>query len=718
MNRVSLSLALSLVTTAFATAGVLDYVDPRIGTGDHGHVFFGASVPYGMVQLGPTSVMQGWDWTSGYHDSDSTVLGFSHTHLSGTGVGDLYDITLMPVTGDVIYERGDASKPGSGPWSYSRRSSEKCLPGYYETYLPRYDIGVQLTATKRAGFHKYLFLASDSAGIIIDLANGGNFDRPQEVEIKVLGKNKVGGYRNSTGWANAQRVYFVAEFSEPFDSLTLHGEGNRYGRLHFPKSSSPKEILVKVGISGVSVDGAQNNLSTEIPDWDFEKVRTAASDQWERELSRIAITTDHNSEKRKFYTSLYHTMISPATFNDVDGAFRGADGKCHPGSGYDNYTVLSLWDTYRAAMPLMSIIDPHRYGQLVQSMLDIHDQQGRLPVWHLWGCETDCMVGNPGAIAVADAVTKRTPGVDYERALKACIETQNDTIRGLNFRKQYGFIPCDFVNEGIAKSMEYDIADAAIANAAASLGKAQIAQDFTTRSHSYRNYWDGNIRFLRGRMSDDSWRTPFDPHHSTHNQDDYCEGTAWQYLWLVPHDIQGMAKLMGGTKPTLERLDSLFMASTELNGDPSPDISGLIGQYAHGNEPSHHVAYLYSMLGKPEKTEALVTDIMDNLYHDGPAGLCGNEDAGQMSAWYILSSLGFYPVEPASGKYQIGTPRYEKAVVEIPGGVLTILAPNASKGWHHVKKVKLNGKTYKKSYLLHSDLMTPGTVIEFELSAN
>ncbi len=696
------------------TQNYTDYVDTKIGSGGHGHVFVGASVPFGMVQLGPTSVPQTWDWCSGYHDSDSTIIGFSHTHLEGTGIGDLFDVTVMPVIGDVVYARGEVEKEKSGLWSYGDRSKEISRPGYYSIPLTRYGINAELTATNRVGLHRYTFPKSDSAAIVFDLQNGGCWDKAVETSIKAEGNNRLVGYRYSEGWAKDQKVYFVAEFSKPFTSFELKGENNMYGRVNFTTDSA-EQVLVKVALSPVSIEGAKANMNAELPDFDFEKVKNASNEAWNKELGRIEIKTDDADARSKFYTSLYHTMIVPATFSDVDGQYRGADGKVYK-SDVPNYTIFSLWDTYRAQMPLLSIYQTERNVDMINSMVDIAEKQGRLPVWHLWGNETDCMVGNPGIIPVADAIVKNIEGIDREKAYKAILATAADTARGGHFRDEYGFIPSDKMFESIAFDMEYAIADAAVAAAAKAMGDNANAEKYLKRSQSFRNYLDKQTGFARGKLSDGSWRTPFDPNSTTHRQDDYCEGNAWQYTWLAPHDLNALIEFFGSKENTIAKLDTLFSTSSELTGgDVSPDISGLIGQYAHGNEPSHHIIYFYTMLGQNDKASDLIRKVNSEFYTTKPDGLAGNEDAGQMSAWYILSNLGFYQVEPASGVYWFGTPMFEEASIKVPGGKFTVKAPNVSDSNRYIRGVKLNGKPYDKMFITHSDIIKGGT-LEFEMA--
>ena len=695
------------------TDGYNRYVDVKIGSGGHGHVFVGASVPFGMVQLGPTSIPQSWDWCSGYHDSDSTVIGFSHTHLEGTGIGDLFDVTVMPVVGDVTYARGNGEDSLSGLWSYGERSSEVAVPGYYSVPLTRYRVLAEMTATNRVGLHRYTFPASEESAIVFDLQNGGAWDRATETRMTAEGDNRIVGYRYSKGWASNQKVYFVAEFSKPFDSFELQGSDSLFGRASF-KTTEGEQVLLKVALSPVSVDGARANLAAELAGWDFEAVRDAAAGAWNAELGRIRATAGDEETLKKFYTALYHTMIVPATFSDVDGKYRGADGQVHQ-DAQPQYTILSLWDTYRAEMPLLSLFQRERSGEIVNSMLNICDQQGRLPVWHLWGNETDCMVGNPGIIAVADAIVKEQPGVDRDRAYKTLLVTAADTARGGALRQKYGYIPCDRMLEGIAFDMEYAIADGAIARAAEALGDTAAVRRFTERSHSYRHYFDPETGFVRGRMADGSWRTPFDPNSTTHRQDDYCEGNAWQYTWLVPQDLAGLEQCFGSRQKTLERLDLLFTTSSELTGDDvSPDISGLIGQYAHGNEPVHHVIYFYTMLGRGDRAAERVRQVLNDYYTTGVDGLAGNEDAGQMSAWYVLSAMGFYQPEPASGRFWFGSPVLDEAEMAVPGGKFTVKALNNSKENMYIQSVRFRGKDYAPSYILYKDIMEGG-VLEFTM---
>jgi predicted alpha-1,2-mannosidase len=662
----------------------VEMVDPKIGSGDHGHVFVGANVPFGMVMLGPTSFPQSWDWCSGYHDTDSTLIGFSHTHLSGTGIGDLFDVTILPVT--------------SAPKAYTRegltlqalRSTEQVRPGYYAVDIDN-GVKAQMSATARVGISRYTYPDSVTRPmLVINLEDGGCWDAVTESSLHRDSAGRLLGLRRSKGWANDQYVYFAIEFSRA--PASVEARGKHHHLLTWADNSAP--ITVKVGISPNSEAAAVDNLQ-EITDFNLERVAAEAYSLWDDELQSITVESDNEADLRTFYTALYHSYFFPATFSDRS-------------STTPAYTIYSLWDTYRAEMPLLSITQPKRYPQMINSMLDIFDRQGRLPVWHLWGNETDCMVGNPGIIPVADAVVKHVDGVDTQRALRAMIATANDTARGGGLRQHYGYIPNDLFSEGIAYDMEYAIADGAIANAARTMGRTDVADEFTRRSHSWRNYFDASTGFVRGKMADGSWRTPFDPNFASHRVNDYCEGNAWQYTWLAPQDVDGIIAAHGSREAAIAALDSLFTTDAVISGeDASPDISGLIGQYAHGNEPVHHVIYLYTMLGAPDHAADRVRQTLNELYFDAPAGLSGNEDAGQMSAWYVLSSLGFYQPEPAGGRYWFGWPKWRSASVKVPGGEMRITKDGDGA---HISSVELNGTPLNRLYITHDELMAGGTL--------
>lgn len=701
------------------------YVDPYIGTGDHGHVFMGANVPFGLVQLGPTNFSTGWDWCSGYHYSDSTIIGFGHMHLSGTGIGDLGDISLMPATGDVILKRGNLQDKESGLYSLFRRETEKVKPGYYAVHLDRFDIDVELTATKRVGFHKYSFPKSDDAKVIIDLQHGIGWDTPVEGYLVQENDTVVSGYRFSKGWANDQKIFFTAVFSKPMkkfvvsDTTTVQ-DGNTiktrraYGQALFDTQQG-EDIYIKVALSPVSIENAKLNMFAELQGWDFEQTIENADRAWNEELNKVIIETTDNKIKRTFYTALYHTMIAPSEFCDVNRSYRGADGKMHENGTYLNYTTFSLWDTYRAAHPLMTIIHPEKMTDVINTMLGIYQQQGKLPVWHLVGCETDCMVGNPGISVVADATLKGVIGFDKELAFEAMKNSAMLDERGLKYFKEYGYIPYDKENEGLAKCMEYAIADWSIAQVAKEMNKTEDYDYFLKRSKAYTHYFDKETGFMRGLSSDGKFRTPFNAFESVHRENDYTEGNAWQYTWLVPHDVQGLVDLFGSKEKFIQKLDSLFIVEGSLGEHASPDISGLIGQYAHGNEPSHHVVYLYPYVGQPWKTAEKVREVLSVMYNDQSAGLSGNEDVGQMSAWYILSALGFYQVEPAGGKYIFGSPVIDGATIKVKDGkTFTIKVNNNSADNKYIQSTTLNGQPYNNFYIDFKDITSGGT-LEFTM---
>ena len=726
-------LAVSAVVVAACnkTVPVEDYaafVNQKIGTGGHGHVFMGANVPFGFVQLGPTSIPQDWDWCSGYHDSDSTVIGFSHTHLSGTGIGDLFDITVMPTTGPTTPGRGSEDEPGIGAWSYADRTKEVAEPGYYSIFLRRYGITAEMTATARVGFHRYTFPASDDANLVFDLENGGCWDSVTEAGFEVEKDEQghvtaLGGYRFSRGWANNQKIFFWAEFSRPSQGFSIvENPANKnplrkplYGYYSLGDTQEGEQVLVKVALSPVSVEGAKANMAAELPGWDFEAVKADARKAWNQELSRVSVTSDDIDAKTVFYTALYHTMIAPSVFNDVDGQYRGSDDVVRQGN-FQNYTTFSLWDTYRAQMPLMTILHADRCNDITATFYHIYEEQGDLPVWHLMGCETDCMVGNPGLIAFADNIVKGfQAGLTKEQMISAMTKTATTPDRGQDVRMEYGFIPADLYDESVANDMEYAIADAALSNAAAFLGDEAVAAVYRDRSHSYCHFWDPDLHFFRGRKVDGSFTEPFDPIFSNHRVSEYTEGTAWQYLWLVPQDVDGLVELFGSREATVAKLDGLFEAPDHVEGEnASADITGLIGQYCHGNEPGHHTIYLYSMLGEPDKAADRLRQVYKEMYFNDVEGLAGNEDVGQMSAWYVLSSFGFYQVEPACPRFWFGAPNFEKVAVQVAGGTFTITAKGLSEENRYIRGVKLNGKPYDLPFIEYKDIVKGGT-LEFTM---
>lgn len=695
------------------------FVDPFIGTALHGHVFLGANVPFGAVQLGPTNITQGWDWCSGYNYADSTIMGFSHTHLSGTGIGDLGDILLMPVTGNVILERGVAGKPETGYYSLFSHNDEKAIPGYYSVYLKRYNIKAELTATERVGFHQYTFPESGDTKMIIDLQAGIGWDQPVQSFIRQVNDTTVEGYRYSKGWAADQRIYFTAIFSTPIAALNIFdssatinqqsGIGKKIKALISFKAGADKVVQVKVGISPVSTANAFENIKAEIPGWNFQEIVTKADAAWNAELKKIRVTSKDTSKLRIFYTALYHTLIAPSVFNDHNGDYLGTDKKVYPNASFTNYTTFSLWDTYRAAHPLFTLLQSDRVNDMISSMLAIYQQQGKLPIWHLMGNETNTMPGYSGVQVVADAYLKGFRGFDTSLAWQAVKTTAMGDERGLFFIKKYGYIPADSVPESVALGMEYSISDWGIAHMAKRMGKTADFGYFSERAKNYKKYYDSSIGFVRGRMTEKEWRTPFSQFESRHRKDDFSEGNAWQYTWLAPHDVQGLIKLLGGEKKFTEKLDSFFVLKNDMGKEASSDISGLIGQYAHGNEPSHHITYMYTYAGQPWKTADKVRYIMANLYTDKPDGICGNEDVGQMSAWYILSALGFYQVNPSDGVFVFGSPIVDDAVLHLGNGkTFHIIVKNNSSQNKYIKSIRLNDKNYLNTYITYRDIMAGG----------
>lgn len=695
MKTLSLLFASLVVLPSWAGDGgrPTEYVNPYCGTDGHGHVFLGAGVPFGMVQAGPTQHTRGWDWCSGYHYSDSVLIGFAHTHLSGTGVGDLGDVLLLPIGGPEQRE------------IRFRHSDETVAPGYYGVDIAEPAVHVDITATARTAIHRYRF-ATQRALLALDLGQGIGYDATTDWLITQESDRRITGYRRSSGWAKDQRVYFVVDFSEPVTVESKDGDGRAV--LSFGEA---RELTVKVALSPVDIDKAKNNMLAEQPAWDFDGVREAARTAWDDAIGRIDITTGSDDVRRTFHTAMYHLMTAPAVFCDVDGAYRGADGTV----GCDtllNYTILSLWDTYRAAHPLLTVVAPEMQRHFVNTFLNIFRRQGRLPIWHLWGNETECMVGSPGVIVLADLLLKGYVE-DEEAAFEALVASMLRDERSLGLLREYGYIPWDKEpeNETVAKALEYCIADDAVARVAERLGRTTERQYFGERSRSYARYFDTERLFMRAVGSDGTFREPFDPVMVRHRADDYTEGNAWQYTWLVPHDVHGLINLFGGEAVFCERLDSLFVVEGDLGDAASPDITGLIGQYAHGNEPGHHIAYLYNYAGRPYKTAERVRRIMREMYSPDADGLCGNEDVGQMSAWYVLSAIGLYQVEPCGGPFVIGSPIVDSATIRLPEGrSFTIIADNNGDDSIYVQSATLNGEALSRSYITFEEIMQGGTL--------
>lgn len=717
-----------LVITGFGQRqqSLADYVDPFIGTAEHGHVFLGANVPAGAMQLGPSNIIQtwdkfnGWDWCSGYNYSSKEILGFTHTHLSGTGIGDLNDILILPANGALQLERMKFNEPSSGYGSPFSHQNEICKPGYYSVYLDKYKVNAELTATERVGFHQYKYERADNAHLLVDLSFGMGWDAPTETSIEKLNDSTFVGYRFSTGWANKQRVFFALKLSKPvtkfeFYDSTAFIKGNKLkgkfvkAALYFDAIKHPL-MRVKVGLSAVSTENALGNIKAEIPGWDFEKVKNIASKKWNNALGKIEIEADKKT-KTIFYTALYHSLFAPSIFSDYNGDYLGADLKPHSNPGYTTYNLFSLWDTYRGLHPLATIIQPEKVNDYINTFLSIYKEQGKLPLWHFQGNETNTMIGYPAVPVIADAILKGFHGFDINLAYEAMKHSAMQKTDGIQFIQKLQFIPADSVEESVAKAQEYAIADWAIAQIAKKLNKPDDYNYFSKRAQLYKRYFDVSSGFMRGRLSGDNWRNPFNPFNALHRQNDYCEGNAWQYTWLVPHDVNGLIELMGGDKNFTKKLDSLISVSSVLDKNTSPDISGMIGQYAQGNEPNHHIAYLYAYAGQPWKTAEKIRQITDSFYTTNANGLCGNDDAGEMSTWYVLSALGFYPVNPVGGTYVLGSPLVNKATIHSGNKTFTIEVENSGRNNAYIQSITLNGKTYPYSFLLHKDILAGGELI-------
>ena len=721
------------------------YVNTFIGTGGHGHVFPGATTPYGMVQLSPDTRTLGWDACGGYHYTDSSIIGFSHTHLSGTGISDLGDFLFMPFTGNPKVVPGTAENPDEGYRSRFSHNSEKAEPGFYSVLLEDYEIKAELTATTRAGMHRYTFPANDKTGLIIDLAHTIYPDRNPSHEFKIISDTEIAGYKGSGGWAKEQHTWFHAKFNKPFkceffdDGEKLDDSNEAASKkllavLTFDDASG-KEVLAKVGISHVDYDGALKNLEAEITDWDFDRVRQSAHQLWSDELNQIQTKGGTEDEKAIFYTSLYHTSISPYTFSDVDGRYRGMDQKIYNSNGKTIYTVFSLWDTFRGQHPLKTITDPERDNDFINTLLTKYDQGGVLPKWELVANYTGTMIGYHSVPVIVDAYFKGIKDFDVEKAYKAMVEAAtyrsdgflwpNESVKeklmpmAKKYNEEMGFVPSDLENESVSKALEYAYNDWCIAQMAKDLGKTDDYEKFMERSKRYTEYYDEETGFMRGKNADGNWREPFDPRFSRHRQDDYTEGNAFQWSWFVPHDVPGLIELVGGEVKFAEKLDTLFNTSSELTGEEvSSDISGLIGQYAHGNEPSHHISHMYNYVGQSWKTQELTNEIMSELYFNDPNGLAGNEDCGQMSAWYVLNAMGFYSFCPGEPIYSIGRPVFDKVEINLPNGkVFTVIATNNSGKNRYIQSAKLNGETLTTAFFTHDNIVNGGT-LEFEMGAN
>lgn len=746
-------LALSLFVSPAAAAGgpqkkpLRAYVDPFIGTDDMGHTFPGATVPFGLVQLSPDtddvpySTGQGYNpsvyrYCAGYQYSDRTIVGFSHTHFSGTGHSDLGDIRLMPTVGPLQFEPGTKEKPDSGYRSRFSHDREKAEPGYYAVRLDDYGIDVELTATPRTGFHRYRFPAAAEARVILDLTSGiYNYEGKVVWSfVRVENKTLVTGCRQTSGWARTRYVFFAIEFSRPFRSYKLVNEEKQVYRgfwrkwnedENFPEQAGRRlkggfdfdmtqsgELLVKVGLSGVSTENALANLRAELPGWDFDAVRARAAELWETELARVTIDADEATQV-SFYTALYHCFLAPCVFSDANGQYRGLDQNIHRVEGFTNYTVFSLWDTYRALHPLFTLIQPERTADMVNSMLRHYEESVHriLPVWSHWANENWCMIGYHAVPVIADAYLKGVPGFDVDKAFEAVLASARyGPYDGLGDYMRLGFVPEDRNPDSASKTLEYAYDDWTIYRFAEKLGRRAEAEEFRRRALNYRNVFDRNTGFMRARNSDGAWKTPFDP-LSVANQG-FIEGNSWNYSLYVPHDVGGLKQLLGGAAKLGAWLDSLFTFELpEKYLQESEDVTktGVIGSYVHGNEPSHHIPYLYCFAGRPWKTQEVVRRIVSAMYRPEPHGLCGNDDCGQMSAWYVFSVLGFYPVTPGSNEYVLGTPSVRKAAVDVGGGrVFRVTAENLTPANVYIRRAFLNGKPLSRCYIKHEEVTAGG----------
>jgi len=707
----------------------LKYVNPFIGTGGHGHTYPGVSAPFGMIQVSPDTRLEGWDGCSAYHYSDSLVYGFSHTHLSGTGVSDYGDVLLMPTVGTVTLNNGENGEVGyRSAFSHNR---EIAKAGLYQTHLTSHDVGVMLTASKRAAYHQYTFPKTSDANIVIDLLHR---DKVIDASLKVVSDREIEGYRISDAWAQEQHVYFVIQFSKDFKQFglaldetikigakELKGE-NVKGYVKFDAMTHENEVIMaKVGISAVSIEGARENLETEMPhrtrgkdrgfDWNLGKFQEGTQADWRQQLNKIQIEGGTEDQKKIFYTALYHAMLAPNLYTDVDGKYRGMDNEIHTAEGFDRYTVFSLWDTFRGAHPLYTLIEQDRTNDFIQTFLSQYKEGGILPIWELANNYTGSMIGYHAIPVIADAYKKGIRGYDVELAYEAMKHSAEQNHLGLEAYKALGYIPSESESESVSKTLEYAYDDWCIAQMAKDLGKTADYAYFLKRSQSYKNIFDPSTQFMRAKLNQ-TWWQPFEPSEVNFN---YTEANAWQYSYYVPQDIAGFIQLLGGKSVLDARLDALFTAESATSGREQADITGLIGQYAHGNEPSHHIAYLYNYVGKAWKTQAMVRQIMEEMYHNAPDGLSGNEDCGQMSAWYVLSAMGFYPVTPAQNIYAIGSPIFDKATINLENGKQFVIeAKNNSRENKYIQKATFNDQMYTASYLRHEDIMKGGTLV-FEM---
>lgn len=692
---------------------LIGYTNPMIGTDFTGNTYPGAQVPFGMVQLSPDNGLPGWDRISGYYYPDSTIAGFSHTHLSGTGAGDLYDISFMPVTNP--YKTG--AEP-LGIYSSFSHNDESASAGYYRVLLKDYNINVELTATERCGIQRYTFPEAESS-IFLNLKKAMNWDFTADSHIEIVDSCTIRGYRHSCGWLPKQYIYFQTRFSRPFDAFQLDTtaittkEKGRIGtaaiaRFDF-KTKQNEEILVTTALSGTSMEAAARNLEAEAPKDDFDFYMKQAQENWTKELAKIEVTSDDADKKTIFYTAMYHAMLAPTIYSDVDGSYFGPDGQVHQAEGWTNYSTFSLWDTYRASHPLFTYLQPERVSDMIQCFLHFYEQNGALPLWNLYGWETDMMIGYHAVPVIVDAYLKGIGDFDPVKALEACVTTANrDDYRSIGFYKEKGYVASDHENWSMSKTMEYAYDDYCIARMAEAMGEKEIADEFYRRSQNYRNVFNPETSFMQPRDSKGNFIPNYDPEAYI---EDICESNGWQYYWSVAHDIDGLIELTGGEARFAERLDSMFTYETADKSKLPIFSTGMIGQYAHGNEPGHHVIYLYNRVKQPWKTQQYAAQVMHTLYKNTPDGICGNEDCGQMSSWYVFSAMGFYPVDPISGQYEIGSPIFPEVKMYLANGkTFVVRAENVSDENIYIQSVTVNGQPYNKSYITHEMIMQGDTI--------
>ncbi|MEJ6792220.1 MAG: GH92 family glycosyl hydrolase [Lacinutrix sp.] len=692
-------------TTAAKDKSLISYVNPFIGTGGHGHTYPGATMPFGMMQLSPDTRLDGWDGCSGYHYSDDEIYGFSHTHLSGTGVSDYGDILIMPTKESIFNNGADGEKGYKSKFSHDNEVAE---PGFYKVHLDDTDIDVELTVSKRSGVHKYEYSSSENQYAIVDLIHR---DKVLDAKIEKISETEIVGYRFSDAWAKDQRLFFVIKTSHPFKDVLQSPPktgmpGAQKIALKF-RNPNNEPVYLKVGISAVDIEGARKNLEGEIGEQTFDQVKKTAQDFWEKQLEKIIVESDNTNNKTNFYSSMYHVALAPNLYQDFDGRYRGMDMEIHKSENFDYYTVFSLWDTYRAAHPLYTIIEQEKTNDFINTFLAKYNEGGIMPIWDLSANYTGCMIGYHAVPVIADAYLKGIRGYDENKALEAMMHSATRDKLGLKSYKEFGFIPVEEESESVSKTLEYTFDDWTIAQMAKAMNKKDIYKDYTERAQNYKNVFDPETQFMRGRFRN-TWFAPFDPYEVNFN---YTEANSWQYSFYVPQDISGFIDLLGGKDKLEANLDKLFVAEDQTSGRHQIDITGLIGQYAHGNEPSHHMAYLYNFVNKPHKTQEKVHQILTELYTNTPDGISGNEDCGQMSAWYIFSSIGFYPVTPGSNQYIIGTPLFDKATFNLENGKqFTVSAENLSGSNIYIESATLNGKPLNKSFIEHKDIMNGGTL--------